>query len=184
MNLIIVSGAEATGKTTIAKTLAKALGYSYHSKDVIKESLFNTQKHSTWDFAWYESMAKNQFFTDIETIARSKNNAIIESNFLGDDKERLRVLLGDSVNLLEIHCYSDGLSSFKRVVKRNESKARHPGHHDRRWYPKIFIQSIFHNLGVNIGAHKPLNLSDNTICVNTTDIANVDYGQLMSIVNK
>ena len=43
MHLIIISGPEATGKSYIGKELAKRLSYKYLSKDIIRESLFDTE---------------------------------------------------------------------------------------------------------------------------------------------
>ncbi|NCU37689.1 hypothetical protein EOL96_01325 [Candidatus Saccharibacteria bacterium] len=61
MNLIIVSGPEATGKTYIARQISSQLGYAYQSKDVIKETIYDTYTRSTWDYGWYESEAKQEF---------------------------------------------------------------------------------------------------------------------------
>jgi 2-phosphoglycerate kinase len=44
--LILVSGAPATGKTTIAKSLSTQLRIPVIGKDAIKESLFETIGHS------------------------------------------------------------------------------------------------------------------------------------------
>jgi len=182
MKLIIISGAEATGKSTIGRELAKSLGIVYQSKDIVKEALFDIHEQSTWNFQWYERRAKKAFFQDIQQLIETGTSAVIESNFLGDDKIELGDIIKGDIDLSEIHCYTNGLSSFKRVVKRNESKERHPGHHDRRWYPKILVQAILHNLGIDIAAHKPVQLSDKVLSVNTTDISKVNYAELIEFI--
>ena len=42
MNVLIVSGPEATGKTAVGKTISQKLGYQYLSKDMIKEAMFDS----------------------------------------------------------------------------------------------------------------------------------------------
>lgn len=180
MNLILISGAEATCKSDIARRLSAELGCVYLSKDSIKEALYDEAERSTWNYRWYESKAKQDFFGSIEEFIENDVDIIIESNFIGPDRQRLVELIGDNVNLQEIHCYADGMTSFKRAIQRNESGRRHSGHHDRRWYPKIFIQSLLHTLGINVGAHQAVKASDNVLYFNTTRYPNVDFDSLVN----
>lgn len=179
MNLILISGAEATCKSDLGKRLSRELQYVYQSKDTIKEAMFDRQERSTWNYGWYESEAKQVFFRDIERLINSNTNAVIESNFIGEDKRRLKKLIADGVNLKEIHCCADGLTSFRRAVQRNESGRRHPGHHDRRWYPKILFQSLLHAVGINIGAHKPVNVQGDVLILDTTHYPDIDFGSVI-----
>jgi len=182
MKLILISGAEATCKSAIGQELEKRLGYTYQSKDAIKEALFDKKPFSTWDFKVYERQAKDLFFHDIESTIRRHENTIIESNFIGEDKTQLEKLITKDVELIEVHCHTKGYVSFKRFVKRNESKKRHPGHHDRRWYPKVLFQTTMHILHVDIGAHKPVGLSKQVISFDTTKYPNVDFDALIDSI--
>lgn len=175
MKLLILSGAEATCKSALAKELATQLGFVYASKDVVKEKLFDSEQRNTWDFAWYEARAKELFFDQIAQLIKDGNDVIIESNFIGKDRERLEKLIEPSVQVSEIHCYTRGYRSVVHFVERNESGHRHKGHHDRRWYPKVIFQTTMHLLHVNIGAHRPVHLSSRVMNLDTTDFPTVDY---------
>jgi predicted kinase len=182
MNIVVISGAEATGKSTIGRNISEKLAYTYHAKDVIKERMFDTEKVSTWKYSWYEKHAKEQFFNEIETYVRKNSNLVIESNFIGEDKERLlHILSTKDVTIREIHCYTRGLVSFKRFVHRNETKKRHPGHHDRRWYLPVLTNAILSSLKIH-DAHRPVSLSDKLLDVDTTDYRNIEYEKILDFV--
>lgn len=148
MNLTIVSGPEATGKTAVGKEVARILGYKYQSKDMIKEALFDSEPHNTWDYSWYENKAKDAFFDSIGQLISKKKSAVIESNFTSHDKMRLDTLINSDILISEIYCRAQGMTSFKRFIKRNESGARHKGHHDRRWYGQVLIEDLLGYVGV------------------------------------
>lgn len=184
MNVVIISGAEATCKSDLAKRLATELEYNFLSKDVIKEAMYDElhQQHSTWDFNWYEARAKGAFFDSIESLADRQINMILESNFIGSDKKRLLDILGEHADIREVHCYTRGFISFKRAVRRNESGRRHPGHHDRRWYPKVFIQSTLRIVGIRVGAHRSVSLNDKVISLDTSYYPEIDLHRVISFV--
>ncbi len=183
MKLIIISGAEATCKSSLSKELTKKLGCAYQSKDTIKEALFDKNTHNTWNFRVYEQEAKKLFFKDIKTLINDRKNAIIESNFIGEDRSKLAKLVNHDIELIEIHCFMNGYASFRYFVKRNESGARHPGHHDRRWYPKVLFQTTMHILHINIGAHNPVDLSAKTMNLDTTNFPDINYDKILQFIN-
>ncbi len=183
MKLILISGAEATCKSDLGQRLAKELGYTYQSKDHIKEAMYDSENHSTWDFNWYEKKAKDTFFKDIKSFLSRHTNAIIESNFLGKDKKRLSDLLAyGGVELVEIHCFTTGFISFRRAVHRNESGVRHRGHHDRRWYPKVFVQSTLRLIGIPVGAHRAVAINDKVLLLDTSKYPEIDFDSVLRFV--
>jgi predicted kinase len=177
MHLVIISGPEATGKTAIGKEIAKQLGYEYHSKDIIKEHLFDTAGKSTWRYNWYESRAKDQFFKIVRRLIDSRTNAVIESNFIGADKKRLSECLDPGVLVTEIYCKARGLTSFKRFVRRNESGQRHKGHHDRRWYAKILLEDLLQYAHISWPS-RPSGLTHRLLIVDTTEFSKIDYRKI------
>lgn len=74
MQLVIISGAEATCKSTIGKHVAQETGFKYLSKDVIKEALFDSVQHTTWDYRWYESRAKAAFFKELQALVANRTS--------------------------------------------------------------------------------------------------------------
>lgn len=183
MNLVIVSGPEATGKTAVGNKIASLKGYQYLGKDLIKEGLFDSESHNTWDFSWYENKSKDEFF-DILGDCISKNKSIvIESNFLSSDKEQLSERINNKVVISEIFCTTKGLTSFKRFVKRNETGLRHKGHHDRRWYIKVFAQDLFRLFHI-IWPYKPTGLTNRLLVVDSTEFSKIDYDKIIEFINK
>ncbi len=182
MKLIIITGAEATGKSYIGRKLSERLGYKYLSKDEIKEKLFNSKTVSTWNYKWYEGKAKAELFKELKTNVDSKINLIIESNFSGSDIDRLKACIPSNIIVNEIYCKTKGFVSFKRFVDRNESKNRHPGHHDRRWYIKIFTQDFLRLFGVN-WPYKPTGLTNNVIHIDTTNFSKVKIHEIIDKIS-
>jgi predicted kinase len=181
MYLVIVSGPEATGKTTVGKTVAHLLGYQYHSKDMVKEKLFDTEVQNTWHYAWYENKAKDQFFTTIEQLIAQGTSAVIESNFIGADRQRLADCLNSDTIVTELYCTTKGMTSFKRFVRRNESGVRHKGHHDRRWYIRILCQNLLRYVHIT-GSHKPLGFTKQLLVVDSTDFFAIDYQKIVEFI--
>lgn len=179
MNMIIISGAEATCKTAIGKEIARSLGYKYQSKDMIKEHLFDTESKTTWSYRWYEQRAKQQLFHEVEAFIQNGSDVVIESNFIGEDKKALeKILQNNPIKLAEIYCYAKGLVSFKRFVYRNETKVRHSGHHDRRWYLSVFYQCCLRSIGIR-GKHRPVGISSKCLKVDTTDYSEIDFQKII-----
>jgi cytidylate kinase len=179
MNLIIVSGPEATCKTFIGRAIAESLGYEYQSKDTIKEAMFDTARHSTWDYRWYETKAKQDFFRQIDQFIKNDTDIVIESNFIGEDRANLQACLHSGITVREIYCYTKGMTTLKRFVARNESGKRHAGHHDRRWYPKIMLEDLLQYVGVRWPS-KPSGLGSTLLEVNTTDFTKIDTQEIIS----
>lgn len=181
MQLVIISGPEATGKSEIGRRLAEQTDYRYESKDKIKETLFDEAPHSTWDYAWYEDKAKQQFFNRLDHLVAAQANCIVESNFIGTDKARLKESLSPKAHITEIYCTAKGMTSFKRFVRRNESGRRHKGHHDRRWYIKVFFQDCLRYFGVQ-WPYGPVGLTEKFLKVDTTDFSKVDFQAIAEFV--
>lgn len=172
MNLVIVSGPEATGKSGIAQEVAQLLGYKYQSKDVIKEQMFDHGSHDTNDSSWYENKAKDEFFDQIQQFVVRNESAVIESNFIAVDRQRLVACLGNA-QITEIFCTARGFMSFIRFVKRNETNNRHKGHHDRKWYWSVFKHDVARMLGIQ-WPYKPLGFTNKLLAVDTTNFSKIN----------
>jgi hypothetical protein len=181
MQLVIISGPEASGKSEIGHKLAEQLGYRYESKDRIKEALFDKAPRSTRDFTWYENEAKQKFFYELEQFIAADTNSIVESNFIGKDKIRLEACLNNKVHVTEIYCTVRGFTSFRRFVRRNESGRRHKGHHDRRWYMKVFFQDCLRHFGIQ-WPYGRLGLTKKFLMVDSTDFSKVDFQAISRFV--
>jgi predicted kinase len=139
MNLIIINGLPATGKTTIAQQIAKQYDLKLISKDTIKEFLFDV--FGVEDREWSRKLGgiSNDFLYEITELAlKSGKSIIIENAFeTAFAKPRLQELThAYDVNVAEVYCSCDPAVRRKRFVDRNESGSRHVGHMDKDNYPK------------------------------------------------
>lgn len=92
--LVVVGGAPATGKTTLAQELGRALALPLITKDDIKESL--AAPFATGDRAWSRHLgvaAYGVLFTVAARILVSGHGLVLESNFRRDVSDaQLRTL--------------------------------------------------------------------------------------------
>ncbi len=137
MNLIIINGLPASGKTTIAKPLSTKLGIPLIAKDTIKEFLFDNLGIN--DREWSRTLGKvsNDFvYTLAETMMAAGQSVMIENAFERSFAQpRLQELIGRyQPNVIEIYCSTDFETRKQRFIGRNESGERHIGHADRENY--------------------------------------------------
>ena len=138
MNLIIISGLPATGKSTIAKALSEKLNFPLIAKDIIKESLFDTL--GVKDRNWSRTLGKasNEFLYELtDKLLADGYSLIIENAFEKQFAEpRLKEILKlHKPNVLEVHCMTDPAVRRRRFIERDESGNRHVGHVDALNYP-------------------------------------------------
>jgi predicted kinase len=126
--LVIVGGAPATGKTTLALALGKSLGLPVITKDDIKESLAAPFK--TGDREWSRQLgaaAYSVLFTIAERILAGGQGLILESNFhRGIADEPLRALAARAPTVV-IVCHTP--DARQRFAER-AARGRHRVHID------------------------------------------------------
>lgn len=123
---IVVSGAPGSGKTAIARPLARALRLPLLSKDVIKEALFD--ELGTADRLWSRRMGRASI-TVLYRLAADTHAAVLESVFQREAAAADLAALGKPV--IEIHCSCPPDLAIERFQKRSDTD-RHPGHLDNR----------------------------------------------------
>jgi predicted kinase len=184
MQLIIISGAPASGKTALGQKLAAKLGYEFYSKDVIKEALFDARPKTTHKYLWYEEQANARFLKAITDSISRNASIIIDSDFVRtSDRRQLLACLSKNVSVAEIHCHAKGLTRLRRYIKRNEAGARHKGHHDRRWYPSMFMNMLLSYAGV-AWPYQSLDISGKKLLVDTTDFSKINYQDIVAFVTQ
>ncbi len=136
-HLIVIHGMPATGKTTLARQLAKDLGLPQIGKDDIKELLFD--RMGVGDREWSRTLGiatSEMLYPLLITLLKTGQSLIVESAF--DHKftvQRLAEIVRDTqASCIEIYCTVDGHERRRRFIERNESGARHPGHVDATNY--------------------------------------------------
>jgi predicted kinase/diadenosine tetraphosphate (Ap4A) HIT family hydrolase len=123
--LVIVGGAPATGKTTLARALGDALGLPVITKDDMKESL--AEPFATGDLAWSRqlgSAAYGALFTVADRILAAGHGLVLESNFRrGMADAPLRALASLAPTVVVV-CRTPDALRRKRYEERAGSRHR------------------------------------------------------------
>lgn len=137
MELIILAGMPASGKTTFSKRLNKALGYPVLEKDEIKEELF--------DVIGFENYAQKRLMDTAATavllrcadsLLSGGQSLIMVNNFREDAKPAVESLLEKhQCKAVFIFFGGDGDVFYKRYVERDNLHLRHLGHVLQEHYP-------------------------------------------------
>lgn len=134
--LFLVTGLPASGKTTLARALARDLAVPLLTKDAIKESLLEvlgandppaSRRLSDASFAALFALA------DLQLAAVGA--VVLEGNFrVGEHEPVLRALLGrHALSCTQVLCRVPEALRQTRLKARAADPTRHPGHNDAVW---------------------------------------------------
>jgi predicted kinase len=131
---VLITGAPASGKSSLAARLA--LRYRAHScsKDSIKEILFDTL--GPGDPQWSRQLSDASFavlFAFALPLCRADRPLLLEGNFRPGEHERpLTAVLSGGVQVGQILCQASHATRVARLAARTRDPRRHAGHHDER----------------------------------------------------
>lgn len=130
--LVIVGGAPASGKSTLAQTLAERLRLPLFSRDDFKEALMDTLGSPDPDASHELGAAAYAVLALIQQrLIDAGVGTVVESNFVrGESEDDFSPVVPRSRAVL-VHCQTSLEESKRRFVQRAENGERHPGHHDR-----------------------------------------------------
>ncbi len=164
--LVVVTGAPAAGKTTIARELGTRLRLPLVAKDTIKEALFDGL--GTGDLDWSRRLGEATYLVMLEIVTDSVATGaglVLEANFVrGGEVEACLAAL--PARFVQVHCSAPLEVSLERYASRE----RHPGHVDDERLETL-------REAVESGRHEPLGLPGETMRVDTS--SPVDVGALV-----
>ncbi len=137
MNLIILAGMPATGKTTLSKKLADAFGMPILEKDEIKEEMYKIQGYQNLeDRAVADVVANAILLKCAQNILNSGTSLLLVNNFDPTMTEQVQNLL-DSTGCRCVMVFLDGDPDIlhQRYVQRDAIHSRHSVHELWDKYP-------------------------------------------------
>lgn len=131
--LLVITGAPASGKTTIGKRLAADLGCTFLSKDLFKEVLFDELgwRDREWSMRLGSASMRLLYRVAAEVLNAGQSVAV-ESNFYPhwDNAPLSELQRRYDCRVVQVMCTAPGEVLWQRFERRNVSGERHPGHVD------------------------------------------------------
>ena len=129
--VLIITGAPASGKSTLGRELARRFRLPFLSKDLFKEVLFDQLGWS--DREWSSRLGSASMallFRSAAALLAAGQSVALEANFYAEwDAPQLRQL-GEvhSCRFIQIVCAASGATLEERYRRRITTGERHPGH--------------------------------------------------------
>ena len=191
MDLIILSGLPASGKSTVARALQGAFPYPILEKDRIKECLFDAlgfQSHE--EKRRLDAAAARILLQTAEDILTAGGSVILDNNFDTAAGEALRELQARfSPRSVTVLLTADENTLYERYLARDLAHTRHPGHAVSDRYPPLpgdpevapLEREGFAQRYLSRGMGQ-VNWDGPVLTVDTTDLAALDAAALVAQV--
>lgn len=159
--LVLVGGAPASGKTTLATPLAREFGLPLLSKDAIKEALGDSLGAADREASRALGRAAYAVLhTMIGTLLDAHVGAVVDCNFHRGVSEAALRRYSERSNMRLVHCETSPHEIVRRYEARTALGERHHVHHDG-----VAIADLRANIAA--GRYEPLNLDVPILRVDT-----------------
>ena len=183
MNIIILAGMPATGKSTLAAKLQEKFGYPILEKDDIKEGLFDTLGFSCYAEKRALDVAANEVLLRwMNAMIEAGQPMIIDNNFDQQSAAKLKKLLQEHpCKCVTVFMNGDPQVLYERYVQRDSQGLRHLGHAMQTHYPPLegedttfrMTREGFDQRFLHLGMHE-LSWGGEKILVDATILENID----------
>ena len=175
--LVVVTGRPASGKTTLAHALAKAIRCPLISRDEIKEGFINTLKSSGQSHSDINGYIYTTFFSTVELLLNKRVTLVAEAAF--QHKVWLPKLeaLRKVARIRLIHCTIDPQLAKSRFVERSTMDAERVQYHD-----DLTVEAAREAIERLIETYEPPQMNVPTLVVNTTDGYQPSLTEIVSFI--
>jgi predicted kinase len=176
--IVVVCGPPASGKSTLARTIAEEFRLPLLAKDAIKEVLFDSL--GAHDRAWSRRLGAAMtplLLHLLEEELRAGRPVVVESNFTPASADAAFRKLGARAAYRALQFYCTGDPEVLTARFRARAPGRHPGHvelHDETLADVV--------AALTDGRHGPLDLGGELVIVDTTSLDALDVDALLAAV--
>ncbi len=184
MKLILIEGANGTGKTVLAQQLLADLHCRGFIKDAYKERRYDELGSRPTLRQWraIEKDSWQELYKMIKAMRNTDTLLIIEGDFRRKQYQKITQLMQGNPIAIEVFCFARGLLPFWRFVQRNRTGERHRGHLDYLGYGAVFAGTILTQLGWHLFG--PFGAPENLIEFDTTMFSSIHYRKLKQYITQ